>query len=302
MKILKGHKKTVYSMAFTPDGRRLASCSLDCTIRVWDLERGLEELALSVLGWWHGCVTIDPSGRFLASGGGHLGIRVWDLSAGGNLVFQEPESVAQIQFSPAGTSLVATGSEMRRWKTHSWERLPGWGGSRESTGGRSFPTGALAFSRHGSLLATAHNDLNSDGTRYDPVIRLWDATTGEPRGEFGCRDLTTRALAFGRDDRALASLHGPTLRVWSIPEGREVVRHKVGTKHLTDVAFTPDGRFLAAVSNDETVRLWDAETWRERTALAFEIGELQTIAFSPDGMRAAVGGRRGKIVIWDVDL
>jgi WD40 repeat protein len=136
----------------------------------------------------------------------------------------------------------------------------------------------------------------------EQAIRLWEAATGKLRGQLTCRDLRVRALMFGCDDRVLASLHSPTLRVWSVPEGREIARHEVGTEHLTGLAFSPDDRFLATVSDDETVRFWDTQTWRERTALAFEVGKLQTITFAPDGMRAAAAGTDGKIVIWDVDL
>jgi WD40 repeat protein len=126
----------------------------------------------------------------------------------------------------------------------------------------------------------------------EPTIQLCEATTGKLRCELTCRDVRDCALTFGCGDRVLASLHGPTLRIWSVPEGQEIARHEGGTEHLTGLAFSPDGRFLVTVGNDETVRFWDTETWRERTALDFEVGKLQTIAFAPRRYARGRGGHR----------
>jgi WD40 repeat protein len=205
-------------------------------------------------------------------------------------------SVADVQFSPDGSYLAAAGRQVHRWEASAWKQLPDL---------RCGPADALAIGRNGSLLATAHMKSQSGGAILatgEPTIRLWEARTGKLRRELTCRDVRAGALMFGCGDRVLASLHGPTLRIWSVPDGREVARHEVGTEHLTGLAFSPEGRFVVTVGNDETVRFWDTETWHERTALAFEVGKLQTVAFAPDGMRAATAGTDGKIVIWDVDL
>src|SRR5262249_20259506 len=104
------------------------------------------------------------------------------------------------------------------------------------------------------------------------------------------------------DDRSLACLHGGTLSVWSVADGREVVQHTTGVLGTAALAMTPDARFVATAGQEETVRLWDTETWQERIAFNWEIGKPYAVAFAPDGMRAAAAGGNGKIVIWDVDL
>jgi WD40 repeat protein len=240
---------------------------------------------------------LPPGGKFLAWA--RPGVLVWDLSAGWKPLLGVTgirTSVAAVQFSPNGSQLVAAAEQVHRWDVSTWQQLPDL---------PCGPTSAVAISRNGALLATAH--LNWEKIWHPNAtgkvsLRLWDATTFEQRHEWSFQGVRASALTFGCGDRVLASLHGPTWRVWGVPEGREVAQQKVGSKHLTGLAFSPDGRFLATVSNDETVRFWDTETWRERTALAFEVGKLQTIAFAPDGMRAAAAGTEGKIVIWDVDL
>ncbi len=99
----------------------------------------------------------------------------------------------------------------------------------------------------------------------------------------------------------IAGNFGPVLGVTSVADGEEVARVKTGTKHITGLAFTPDGAKLVAVSNDAKVRLFDTRTWIETTGYEWKIGKLRCVAVAPDGLRMAAGSDRGKVVIWDVD-
>jgi WD40 repeat protein len=91
------------------------------------------------------------------------------------------------------------------------------------------------------------------------------------------------------------------LGVTSVADGEEVARVKTGTKHITGLAFTPDGSKLVTVSNDTCVRVFDAHTWTETRGYEWKVGKLRCVAVAPDGLRMAAGSDRGKVVIWDVD-
>ncbi len=107
-------------------------------------------------------------------------------------------------------------------------------------------------------------------------------------------------IAFRPYGSVVAGNFGPVLGVVSVANGGVVARIKVGTKHITGIAFTPDGSKLVAVSNDTRVRVYDARTWTETEGYEWKVGKLRSVAVAPDGLRMAAGSGTGKVVIWDV--
>ena len=136
---------------------------------------------------------------------------------------------------------------------------------------------------------------------YDYVVHIRDLATGHVVHSLDGWQQGVSNLAFSPSGATLAGTAGPRLRVWDIPGDREVALHKRGTKHFQGLSFTPDGRYLATVSNDETVRIWNAHSWNEHKTFTWKIGKLLNIALDPEGCRAAAGSVSGQIIIWDVD-
>jgi WD40 repeat protein len=295
MLVLKGHRydKPVRSLAFSPDGRRLASSARDYKTFLWDLATGKHQVIDAGQSY---TVAFSPDGRTLATGRSS-GLSLWDAETGRSRTRELPYDRGHgwhLAFSPDGKLLAGASGTVRLWDAASLRELA----LHQST---THASNCLAFSPDGATLATGHHlRIDGPGGRF---VRLWDVATRKERGTLG--DVLTGtidALAFSPDGRLLAACAAPTLWVWEAASGAVVVRHKISDQHYKDVAFSPDGRFLAFARNDATVRFWDTGGWNEVAAFDWQVGPMISLAFAPDGMRAAGGSGKGKVVVWDVDL
>jgi WD40 repeat protein len=291
----QAHREPVRSLAFTPDGRLLASVS-DCSLRVRHLTNNKDILRVEE-SHWQSSITLSPKGRLIAWTGPNLRIREVDRVE----PIAAPDGyVHQGCFSPDGKFFVSasTNETLRRWETTQWDEIKsGWGRRREVHGTSLWPTGCIAYHPGGQFVAAGFED-QLRGNRGDSVIELIDpdsrAVLATLRWPKYMRHPTR--LAFSPDGTLLA-----ILRVWDVGTQDEIGVLEPGRKYFNDVAFTPDGRRLVTVSNDAVVRLWNVGSWSEAGAFEWQIGKLGAVAVASDGLRMAAGGGTGQIVVWDVD-
>jgi WD40 repeat protein/energy-coupling factor transporter ATP-binding protein EcfA2 len=295
-RLFLGHPDAVNGVAFSPDGRLLATGSRDRTARLWEVGSGrpwgrpLTGHTNTVDG-----VAFSPDGRLLATASADRTVRLWEVRSGrpwGRPLTGHTDAVTGVAFSPDGR-LLATSSWDRTARL--WEVRSGRPWGRPLTGHTNMVY-RVAFSPDGKLLATASRDQ---------TVRLWEAGSGRPRGQplTGHTDAVS-GVAFSPDGRLLAtSSLDQTARLWEVAETYSVGRPFIGhTDAVNGVAFSPDGRLLATVSRDRTVRLWEVGSGRPHgQPLTGHTDTVYEVAFSPDGKLLATTSVDRTVRLWEVE-
>ena len=320
----------VLTLAFSPDGTRLAGSTISGELRLWDVDSHRALRNFDGHRDFAGALCFSPDGRTLASGGGDSLACLWDVETGRRLrTFPALDNaVLTLAFAPDGSWLAGSSAN----------RLTVWDpGSGAILFEREFPGGyvdALAVSHDGKTLAFSNRNhvllwdiaqtlatgegkcLHEFQGHQEAVRRLafsaddrwiaasgdrvcvWDAASGELRHSLEVANGRIDGLAFHPHRDLLAGGSQDTIYLWQVATGKLLRAFHAHEELIVSLAFSPDGGILVSCSEDHTIRFWDLDGQNLHTLQEY-VNMIHSVDVSADGRYLACGSDDHKVRLWD---
>jgi WD40 repeat protein len=289
---IPAHSGGVPDVAYSPDGRLIASMGIRQEVKIWDANSG--ELLRTLIGEdeFDASLAFSPDGKILA-GAYITQVVLWDTASGETITKLSGQpldnaagynlGVGKISFSPDGKYLA----------TANMDGLPTIWDIETSSKVLSLETGmlpskAIAYSPVGGLLATGGDE---------GIVQVWDA---KRRAELSTLNLggIIHSISFSLDGKYLAAAsEDGNIKVWDTGTG-EIISNPPRQSGMYDIAFLADGRYATA-GQDGTIRVWNPRTGQQVLLLAGPTSTVISVDGSPDGKRIVTGAYDGSLRMWD---
>ncbi len=298
------HTAAVLNVAWSPDGKKIASSSADKTVHIWNATSKNPALiyrnhskAVTAVGW-------SPDGSRLASGSRDTTVQVWNVQTGRkHMTFRGfSQEVSAIAWSPDG-KYIAAGS----WDTTIQIRQAESGSRPFTYSGHSSPVHALAWSPIIStsptegVLRIASASGAAANADVDNTVQIWNALTGDNPLIYRDHFYFVNAVAWSPDGMKIASASADTnVQVWNAGTGSNALTYRGHASKVNAVAWSPNGMCIASAGDDRTVQIWDATTGETIFTYHGHTKEVSSVAWSPNGTRIASASYDATVHVWNV--
>jgi WD40 repeat protein/serine/threonine protein kinase len=293
------HACSVFGVAFSPDGRWIASGGQNGIVKVWDAGTGQLADEFQAHESHVRSLAFSSDGRILATASWDHTAKVWEFHPERatdkqmllHTLTGHGDEVNSVAFSPDNRSLASAGYDnaVRIWDLATSQEI-----FKHQRPGRSVPR--FAYSSDGQFIASSESDN---------TVRIWEIKTDREKLTLP-HSTPVLSIRFSRDGRWLVTTSADTtcsrdgeIIVWDARTGNKVRTLRGHTSYLHVAIFSPDGRRLVSAGADEDVKLWDLQTGQQLLTLRGHRGPVRDLNFNADGTRLVSAGEDHSVLLWD---
>jgi WD40 repeat protein len=285
--VLSGHGATVFTAAYSPDGKRVVTASQDSTARIWEATTGALLIVLSGHADAVRSAAYSPDGQRIVTASADKTAHIWDARTGSQLAVLSGH-VGPVNFaaySPDGQRIATTSDDgtLRIWDAATFAQL-------NVLSGHTGAVLAVAYSPDGGQIATASAHKS---------VRIWNAATGALITIAAGHDDVVHSIAYSPDGKNIVTASDDkTGRIWDVATGKQVAMLSGHAAALRSAAYSPDGKRIVTAADDSTARIWDAATGAQLAVLSVIGPDVRSAAYSPDGRRIVTASSDTTARIW----